>query len=620
MSYFMETAVNIEGNAKLRDPQIEAYLKIKEYFTENPSGEALVVLPTGTGKTGLISIAPFSVSNGRVLIVTPGLVTKKSIQKAQEALMDNFWVKYDVIFNPSDIPILCEFSSDVSDEHLEQSHIVYSNIHKLGSSRERGLLRRVDPDFFDFVIIDEAHHAPAESWREVLGFFSAAKKLHVTGTPFRGDGQELPGEKIHETPLSVVMRDRYVSWLRKETVNTQDLFFTMPENPEVRLSKDDILELKEREWLEKSVALSEACSREVIQHSIGKLKEFKEASPNVPHKILAVGCSIAHAEELHSWYESYGISAVIIHSQMEQEDLDAAFRMVDNHKCDAVISVNMLMEGYDHEYLKVLAIFRPYRSINSFAQVVGRVLRAIPEDEITAFEIDNNAVVVYHQETGLDEMWVNFQTEVDRAKRQRVKEYTQLDIEYEQRDHTLAGVQSDGSVIIGQDSYLNDLDFNSLFVQKRAEIESNVESKIKKIREALGADLDEADFADLKEKYAKREIDKISGEIDPDLIEKRPDLARKKMREILTKKAQDEVSNLLSDYNLQDKSSDLAPRFSRFLQHIKADTPNDGILMMYVNAKLYEKFGAVKDRDNTSLLKSIEWIPNIIDELRRMLS
>ncbi|WP_391528273.1 hypothetical protein [Photorhabdus akhurstii] len=31
-----------------------------------------------------------------------------------------------------------------------------------------------------------------------------------------------------------------------------------------------------------------------------------------------------------------------------------------------------------------------YRSINAFAQVVGRILRAIPDDEITAFEIDNN--------------------------------------------------------------------------------------------------------------------------------------------------------------------------------------------------------------------------------------
>ncbi|TOM31803.1 hypothetical protein CGH79_24115, partial [Vibrio parahaemolyticus] len=105
MSYFMTTPVNIEANQKLRNPQIEAYIKIQDYFQDSPSGEALVVLPTGTGKSGLISIAPFGICKGRVLIITPGLVTKQSIQKTQEVLDDNFWVNYDVIFNPSHLPV-----------------------------------------------------------------------------------------------------------------------------------------------------------------------------------------------------------------------------------------------------------------------------------------------------------------------------------------------------------------------------------------------------------------------------------------------------------------------------------------------------------------------------------
>jgi len=618
MSYFMETAVNIEGNSKLRSPQIEAYLKIKEYFAANPSGEALVVLPTGTGKSGLISIAPFSVSNKRVLIITPGLVTKKSIQKTQEALEDNFWVNFDVIFNPADLPILSEYSSGISYEHLEQSHIVYSNIHKLGSARDGGLINNVPPDFFDLIIIDEAHHAPAQSWVEVFAYFKNAKKLHVTGTPFRGDNQEVPGEKIHETPLSEVMRDRYVSWLRKETVNAHELYFIMPNTQGKRFSKNEILEIKDKEWLEKSVALSEECSRDVIQHSIKKLEEFKQSSPTVPHKILAVGCSIKHAEDLHKWYQEYGLASVIVHSEMESEDLDAAFMAVDNHQCHVVISVNMLMEGYDHKYLTILALFRPYRSLNAFAQVVGRVLRTIPDDEITDFAIDNNAIVIYHQETGLDAMWSSFQKEVDRAKHQRVKEYSQLDMEYEAREQTLAGVESSNPIVLGKDSYLDDLDFNELFSSKRAEIEANVEAKIDKFRQ--DPDLDEEDLQALKEQFIKKETKKISGEIDPNLIEKRPDLARKKMRAILTKKAQDEVASLLSDLSIEDKATNLALKFAKILPYIKPNTPNDGTLMTFVNSKLHSKYGPVNQRENDILLLSIKWIPNIIDELRSMLS
>lgn len=616
MSYFMDTAVNIVGNSKLRSPQIEAYLKIKEYFSDNPSGEALVVLPTGTGKSGLISIAPFGVANKRVLIITPGLVTKKSIQKTQEALYDNFWVDRDVIFDPSDIPSLSEYHADISYEHLEQSHIVYSNIHKLGSARDSGLIKNVPSDFFDLIIVDEAHHAPAQSWQEIFDYFESAKKLHVTGTPYRGDGQKLPGETIHETQLSEVMRDRYVSWLRKETVNAHELRFIMPGHPGV-LTKEEILKYKDHEWLEKSVALSEECSKDVIEHSIGKLDELKSLSPAVPHKILAVGCSINHAEDLHRWYNERGVNAVIIHSEMDPKDLDSAFKAVDNHRCQAVISVNMLMEGYDHKYLTILALFRPYRSLNAFAQVVGRVLRAIPDDEIKDFAIDNNALVIYHQETGLDSMWDIFQKEVDRAKHQRVREYTQLDIEYEQRDTVLAGVETGKTVIQEKDSYLPDIDFNELFSKKRTEIEQNVAAKLEKIKQET--DLSDEDLEALKNAFTKNETKKHSQDIDPNLVEKRPDLARKQMRKLLTKRSQDEVANLLSDLGIDEKETNLAPIFKKWIPYLPDDSANDGTLVRYIYGKLVKKFGQVKDRDNKMLLQSIDFIPGIITELRRML-
>lgn len=616
----MTTPVNIEANQKLRNPQIEAYIKIQDYFQENSSGEALVVLPTGTGKSGLISIAPFGICKGRVLIITPGLVTKQSIQKTQEVLDDNFWVNYDVIFNPSHLPVISEYSAKLSSEHLLASHIVYSNIQKLSASRASGLLNRdiVDHSFFDMIIIDEAHHAPASTWQEVLDYFPNAKKLHVTGTPYRGDNQLIPGEKIHETPLSEVMRDRYVKWLRKETVNANELYFTIAEQPDVRLTKDEVLQFKEKEWLEKSVALSEACSLDVIENSIQRLQELEDLSPKVPHKILAVGCSIKHAEDLLKWYKSKGLSSVIVHSEMTPETLKSAFEQINRHECKVVISVNMLMEGYDHRYLTLLALFRPYRSINAFAQIVGRVLRAIPEDEVTAFEVDNNAVVIFHEETGLNFMWSNFQQEVERAKQQRIRDYTGLSGDYAERTTSLAGVSSEDVYISDKDSYLSDIDFNDIFEQKRAEIRNSVSEKIEALKQ-VGV-LDDDDFEVLKSKLIEKETNKISSEIDPALIEKRPDLARKKLRELLTKKAQDEAASLLSDLGIEEKSYELAPRFMSIIPYLNSDTPNDGVLVRFIYTKLAKKFGKVNDRDNKTLLNSINQVPLLMEELRKMLS
>lgn len=621
MSYFIDTATNIVANNKLRNPQIEAYIKIQEYFENHPNGEALVVLPTGTGKSGLVSIAPFGVSQGRVLIVTPGLVTKQSIQKTQEILCDNFWINYDVIFNIDDLPIVSEFTSEVSQEHLECSNFIYSNVQKLGSNRKHGLLNRVEPDFFDMVIIDEAHHAPAESWREILGYFKKAKKLHLTGTPYRGDNQEIPGEKIHETPLSEVMRDRYVKWLRKETVNSHELYFTVSDRPGEKLSKDAVLEIKEQEWVERSVALSEHCSKDVIQHSIKKLRELREVSSEVPHKILAVGCSISHAEDLYRWYEEHDIESVILHSGMSDEEKAKSFQRIDNHRCEAVISVNMLMEGYDHQYLSVLAIFRPYRSINAFAQIVGRVLRAIPEKEITAFEIDNNAIVIYHEETGLNTMWDVFQKEVDRAKHQRVRNYTFSEQEYVEREKSLAGVISENAFISDQESYLDDIDFNQIFSKAREDINKAATEKIEKLKALEDLDgFDDAHLEAIKDQFTKIETNKATKDhIDPLLTEKRPAQARKKMRELLKKKVGDGIANLLSDLDLDDKGVDLASKFKGVIYQLKPETPNDGTLVRYVNVKLHKKFGSIKDRDNQQLLKSIDEVANIVDELRGML-
>lgn len=616
MNYFTETAANILGNNKLRTPQIEAYIKAQDHFASSDE-DALIVLPTGTGKSGLISIVPFGLAKGRVLIVTPNLVTKQSIRKTQELLEDNFWINQDIIFSADDLPVICEYSSKTLSSSLEQSHFVYSNIQQVHSERAGCLTKRVPPNFFDLIIIDEGHHAPADTWQRTLSHFAKAKKIFITGTPFRGDKQEVPGKLIHETPLSEVMRDRYVKWLRKETVNAHELYFTVAEQPNVRLSKDEVLALKDKEWLERSVALSPECSMDVIERSIANLSELRKVSPKVPHKILAVGCSITHAVDLQTWYQSKNLTAAIVHSDMEQSDLDAAFRAIDNHECDVVISVNMLMEGYDHRYLTVLALFRPYRSLNAFAQIVGRVLRAIPAEEITAFEVDNNAVVIYHEETGLDSMWSAFQKEVDRAQQQRTREYTITDTEYTRKEQSLAGVTSSDAFVSDRDSYLDDLDFNKIFSEKRAEIDSIATQKLQAMS-AL-ADYDEATLAQFKSLIINAETRKAAQTIDPNLVAKRPEIARKQLREILTKKAQDEVATLLSDLGIDDKASTLYPKFSRHLVGIQSTMPNDGILVRFINAKLVKKFGKVAERDSNALSRSIEHVEAIMVELRGML-
>ncbi len=612
----MDVVPNIEFNKKLREPQIEAHLKIKGYFEKEKKGEALVVLPTGTGKSGLISIAPFGVCAGRVLVITPGLVTKQSVVKSLHPLDDNFWLNYDVIFDPEEIPIVEEYESDMLDSSLESCHFVIANVHKLYKNKSNSLLNRVPSDFFDMIIVDEAHHSVAKTWQDALNYFNDAKVLHVTGTPYRGDAKALPGEEIHNTSLSEAMQLQYIKWLRKITVNNTELIFTIPGDPK-SYTIEEVLQLKDQEWVERSVALSKECSLDVIDESIKQLGELKELSPDVPHKILAVACNINHADDLAEWYESRNKSVIKVHSRMSPEELEDKFRKIDNHQCEVVVSVNMLMEGYDHKYLTVLSLFRPYRSLNAFAQVVGRVLRAIPENEITDFAIDNNAIVIYHEETGLNTIWKYFQDEVEKGKKRISRVYTFTEREYQERALLYADIKSDDYFIDSLDSFLPTIDFNELFTEARNNIEKSINEEIDKLRKSMGYndDILEQIRKTLKKEYtfAKKE------EFDDLLYSKRPELARKQIRKILYTNANDATQDILTEKGIDPKGHDLYNIFRKFIFNLSPKTTNDGIIVRYINLKVSRRFGSVKKREPEELRNSQKYMNEVINEIRRML-
>lgn len=615
MAYFKDTVAYINGNEKLRLPQREAYIAAVEYFLEEPNGEALIVLPTGTGKSGLISILPFGISEGRVLIITPGLITKKSVVKTLHPLEDNFWLNYDVIFDPEDVPVVEEYEADMLDSSLDNCDFVVANIHKLYKDNEKSLLNRVPKDFFDMIIVDEAHHSAANSWKDALEYFSGAKVIHLTGTPYRGDDEPIPGQRIHDTSLATAMSLKLIKWLRKSTVNSKEMLFYVPDEPH-GYTKEEVMELKDIDWIRRSVALSRECSELVIEETLSKLSELKELSPRVPHKILAVACSIAHADDVAQWYREKGEAVVIVHSKLESEELERNLLAIEENECSVVVSVNMLMEGYDHRYLSILGIFRPYKSMNAFAQIVGRVLRAIPEDEITDYAIDNNAYIIYHQETGLDSLWKKFQSEVEKSKIIATREFSMSEGEYRKRESEYAKVLVDEPYLTGVDSYLPNVDFNQKFEEAKREIEERISEKIKMLGSGIFTDEQIQEFKKiLRRDETKLEKDKL----DKLLVEKRPETARSEIRTILYNKANEAAQDILEKKGIDPKGHELYNKFKRLVYRISATSNNDEILVRYINLRVFNKFGAAKTRSPEQLLQSKYYMGIVVTELEKMI-
>ncbi len=151
---------------------------------EYGSNKNLVVAATGTGKTGLMGLLPYAISSGRVLIITPQLTIKDSVVDSLDPEKpDNFWLKRKVFNKIGDLPTLIEYEgSKTPTEVLRSANIVILNVQKLQKRLDTSPLNFLPEDFFDMILIDEAHHSTAQTWVDAVNYFSKAKVVKVTAT------------------------------------------------------------------------------------------------------------------------------------------------------------------------------------------------------------------------------------------------------------------------------------------------------------------------------------------------------------------------------------------------------------------------------------------------------
>jgi DNA repair protein RadD len=403
-SYFMETAAKIEGNLNLRDPQRDAYLAAYDFFSSG-GRKAVVQLPVGCGKSGLAAILPFGIARGRVLVITPNLTIKDELQKTLDITNRQkcFWRRMQVLADTDMIagPYVCTLESgNVS--VCEQSHIVLTNIQQLATNAEKWL-DQFPPDFFDLVIVDEAHHGAASSWKLVFSKFPDAKVINLTATPFRSDRQEIEGDLIYRYPFKSASIKGYIKRLKATYVAPTELTFTVKGTERI-FSLDEVLEMKEEEWFSRGVALSDPCNISIVDNSLEKLEQLRLSGTK--HQIIAVSCSINHGQRIRTLYEERGYRAEIIHSNLDSDKQEEVIRDLRNGTLDCIVQVAMLGEGFDHPKLSVAAIFRPFRSLAPYIQFVGRILRVIVQNDPA--HPDNYGHIVTHVGLNLDKQLKSF--------------------------------------------------------------------------------------------------------------------------------------------------------------------------------------------------------------------
>lgn len=404
-SFFTSADAFIDENEQIREPQKEGYQRLYDYF-KSGGKNAIVQIPVGCGKSGLASLIPFGIAKGRVLIIAPNLTIKKELFDTLDITNRQkcFWRKRGVLKNEDMLagPLACTL--DVGNISVcEKSHIVITNVHQLSTNTDKWLSKFSD-DFFDLIIIDEAHHSAADSWKNVLTKFANAKVVSMTATPFRSDKKEITGELVYRYPFKRATMNGYVKRVKAWYVAPSELTFTAKGKTK-KYTLDEVLKMKDKDWFSRGIALSEVCNKSIVDNSLEKLEELRQTGTQ--HQLIAVACSVDHARSIRSLYSARGYSADIIYGQMDEDKKEDVLRRLKNGELDCIVQVQMLGEGFDHKKLSVAAIFRPYRTLAPYIQFVGRILRVIVQNDPT--HPDNYGHVVTHSGMNLQKRLQEFQ-------------------------------------------------------------------------------------------------------------------------------------------------------------------------------------------------------------------
>lgn len=583
-AFFTGIDFYVDGNGALREPQREAYLRTYEFFASGKN-RAILQIPVGCGKSGLAAILPLGIARGRVLVISPNLTIRDGLYEAMDITNRQkcFWRKARVLRDAQMVSGPLAVTLETGNVSVaEKAHVVITNIHQLATSVDKWLKQFPDR-FFDMIIIDEAHHSAASSWKKVLERFPDAKVVYLTATPFRSDRQEIAGELIYRYPFRSATLKGYIKRLKASYVAPSQIRLGFADSSGRTYSLDEVLKLKEEDWFSRGVALAPACNKHIVDSSLEKLEDLR--TTGTQHQLIAVACSINHGKDIRALYRERGYTAEIIHSDMNGEEQAKVMVDLRSGILDCIIQVQMLGEGFDHPKLSVAAIFRPFRTLAPYVQFVGRIMRVIVQND--PGHPDNTGHIVTHLGMNLDQRLKEFKQfeNDDEAFWEKVIGGEEPEVPKEVLDGTARRRVRESDIVVDGEivDSLWEEDFTT--VEDEHVIEE-LRSKLK----SLGLDPDQAN-AMVK---TSRSGDLVRRSPTADFAVQ-PHLAWKESRKRLDEKAKRTASILLSNVALNPVGTEIPYKYTTL--GIRAVNNYVAALMM-VNAEIDKKLG--KDRQDCS--------------------
>lgn len=303
----------------------------------------LAVAPTGAGKTIFFSyVASSAVARGKRVLV---LCHRRELIRQASRKLNDAGVEHGIIA-PG-------FTGT-------RDHVQVASVQTLGR-------RLKDPNLlpFDLLVIDEAHHAVAGQWADVVEAFPRARILGVTASPERLDGRGL-GVEAGGCFDALVMGPAVLDLIGGGFLSPTRTFAPSeaPDLAGIRTVAGDYA----------AGAVSEVMERpKIVGDAIAHYTKHAAGLP-----AILFSPSVAHAETMAAAFREAGYRAVAASGTTSPAERDAAIAGLATGEVEVLCSCDLVSEGLDVPAVGCVILMRPTKSLGLYLQQVGRGLRPAP--------------------------------------------------------------------------------------------------------------------------------------------------------------------------------------------------------------------------------------------------
>ena len=306
----------------------------------------LAVLPTGGGKTVCFSyIAQAAAKKGNRICI---LVHRQELLDQASRSLTVMGVPHGRI---------------AAGRGMDLSHAV--QVASVATLARR--LHLLPPDFFQLLVVDEAHHTNAGTWASAVAHFNTARLLGVTATPVRGDGRGL-GEWYQ-----AMVQGPSAAWLTEHGFLAPAKVLAPPGFNASGLRRR-MGDFDSRQAEERVTSIHGDCYSHYCKHLSGQTA-------------IAFCCSVAHAEAVAELFKRQGIAAASIDGSMDATTRRQLLEDLGAGRLKVLTSCALIGEGVDVPSVGGCILLRPTQSVGLHLQMIGRCLR--PQDGKRAVILDH---------------------------------------------------------------------------------------------------------------------------------------------------------------------------------------------------------------------------------------